>query len=273
VHKFDFALSEEKADMPASSTEVIDKKTAEGLLKANAVERNTRAMAALTFALQEDDMVLLLDGAMTDEWPDGLAYLVMEAIEREYRPKNLMQAVNLRRKLNAIKMKKGDAPTQMFKELNGIKARYGKLRIKVNDDDLMATAVVAAPQDYKGVLASEQRRLGAKCKLADLCECMEDLWSSTDEGQQNDDDADEETKEVALSAAATFQGKCFKSDEHKPTCDICNKNGHKEGDCWLLEKNKGKRPESFQRMMAKYEVAASSIENDAAYDDGKEMFV
>jgi gag-polypeptide of LTR copia-type len=287
LHKFSEALSKQD-DMPESAGEVIDEKTPEGLKKAIAKERNTRAMTALTFALQEDDSVLLLDGAMTTKWPDGEAHLIMKAIEREYRPKNLMQAVSLRRELNGIKMKKGEAPTQMFKELKGIKARYSKLGVTVSDEDLMATAVMAATKDYKGVLAAEQRRKGDDCTLDDLCECMEDLWSSTDEGQQQDDEG--ETKEVALyMEEGEFRGKCFKCNKsgHKksqcptinngkgqlPVCGFCAMPGHKEEDCWLLEKNRAKRPEYFQLKIAKYDTAAAIIESGAASDDDKEMFL
>ena len=62
LHNFHEALSEQ-ADMPESSETVLDVKTDEGSKQAAAVERNTRAMTALTFVLQEavnnnDDMMV-----------------------------------------------------------------------------------------------------------------------------------------------------------------------------------------------------------------------
>ena len=83
VSRFAEALAPQ-AMMPAREDELIDETTDDGRLKALAIRRNGVAMANLSMAFTSEGTIGLVYKAMTPEWPGGLAYLVMEALNKKY---------------------------------------------------------------------------------------------------------------------------------------------------------------------------------------------
>ena len=65
-----------------------DETTEVGKLKVLAIRRNGVAMANLSMAFTSEGKMGLVYKAMTPEWPGGLAYLVMEALNKKYHPQD-----------------------------------------------------------------------------------------------------------------------------------------------------------------------------------------
>jgi len=122
----------------------------------------------------------------------------------------------MRQMLNKVTMKKEQGASTLFEQLSAIQNHYNTATRQINEEDLIAVVLDAAPDEYKSILTSEQRLKGNRLKLGDLEEVMNQHWQQTVNGHQGS--ANGSGKEVALSA---FAGTCFN----------CNKKGHKASDC------------------------------------------
>ena len=131
VSRFAEALAPQTM-MPAREDELIDETTDDGRLKALAIRRNGVAMANLSMAFtSEGTMGLVQYKAMTPEWPGGLAYLVMEALNKKYRPQDTITRVELRQKLNKVAMKKNQDPATLFEQVSSIENQYNAPGVKI----------------------------------------------------------------------------------------------------------------------------------------------
>ena len=215
--------------------------------------------------------------AMTPEWPSGLAHLVVEALFKKYQPQDIITRVELRQMLNGIKMKKGEDPVTLFEQISSIENKYNK-NGKIDEEDLIAVVLDAAPSDYQSVLTIEQRLHPTDLKLDHLETCMNQYWRQTASARESDEN-DKDKTEVALLA---FNGKCFncgkfghKSPECKEPrkqrqtgprsgtqtkftgkCFNCGKSGHMGKDCWQKDENKDKCPRGYKVKEAEPGAAA-----------------
>jgi hypothetical protein len=146
-----------------------------------------------------------------------LAHLAVAAMFKKHRPQDTVTRVELRQALNNIKMKKGEDPATPFEQICSIENKCNAATKKIDEDDLIAVALDAAPSECQALLTSEQRRLGTSLKIDDLKAVMGQCWRQThspiDKGGKELDDA-----EIVLT---TFDGCCF----------ACKKKGHKAGKC------------------------------------------
>jgi hypothetical protein len=283
VYKFTQALKVGgETNLPAKEDDAIDISTDVGKLQSAAVRRNAIAMANLTMAFTSEATINLVYKAMTVEWPTGLAHLVVAAMFKKYRPQDTITRVELRQVLNNIKMKKGKDPATLFEQICSIENKYNTATKKIDEDDLIAVVLDAAPSEYQALLTSEQRRLGTSLKIDDLEAVMGQYWRQThspiDKGGKELDDT-----EIVLT---TFDGYCFickkkghkadkctekksgdktskryngSSSRPKMICYNCQKPGHMSKDCWLKEENKHKRP-------SRYKSTGSGEQGTAATD-------
>jgi hypothetical protein len=171
--------------------------------------------------------------AMEENWPAGLAHKVVAVMFKKYQPRDTMTRVELCQRLNKVTMKRGEDPGATFEQLSAVKKMYNTSTSKIEEEDLIAVVIAAAPKDYQSVL--------------------------TNENSGGDHD------EFALSA---FDGYCFRCKKrgHKshecPTkgqaeggggarkfngkCNSCGKTGHMEKACWSKAENKDKRPQCLK---------------------------
>jgi hypothetical protein len=77
----------------------------------------------------------------TEEWPGGLAYLVVVALHAKYMPDDIITKVELRQMLSKVKMKKDDEPSILFEQLSAIENRFNKPGQQIPDDDLIAAVL------------------------------------------------------------------------------------------------------------------------------------
>jgi hypothetical protein len=122
-----------------------------------AIKQNKVAMALLNVALKGEAMGNVILKSQSTEWPHGLAYKVMEALELRFNPSGIDKTVELDNKLAAIAMKKKDDPGDTIDCLEGISARYTMLGLAVDPQRLIAKALVVAPAEYNAALIGEKR--------------------------------------------------------------------------------------------------------------------
>ena len=81
VKKFVLALaSGGESDMPATESEALDTTTADGKRMSQAKERNAVGMAFLLMAFEKEADVSLAYKTMTNDWPGGRCYMVVELL-------------------------------------------------------------------------------------------------------------------------------------------------------------------------------------------------
>jgi hypothetical protein len=276
VYKFGEALAVEgDVDLPSNEAAEIDETTDEGKKQEAAIKRNSLAMANLSMAFTTDGTMQLIFKAMSNEWPEGKASDVVKYMLKKYKPQDTITRVELRQKLNKITMKRNADPATLFEQISSIENQYNAPGKKIEEADLIAVVLDAAPAEYQAVLTAEQRRRGTDLCVADLEEAMNQFWRQNQSPRTGGNDKND-GNEVSL-AAGDFGGTCYrckkkghranqcpdkkggdaknvegkkdykyKKGRFQGKCHNCGKEGHKEADCWFKEENKDKRPEGFK---------------------------
>lgn len=257
-----------------------------------AVERNSIAMAQLSMALTTDSGMALVFDAMTDDWPGGLAHVVMTSMEKKFQPADTLTRVELRTKLNGVSMSKSEDPATLFEQISTIQNMFRMSSGQIDEADLIAVVISAAPREYQSVLANEQIRLGSSVTIEALRKAMNMMWRSLG-GTAKKSGSDKDGKEFIMSA---FGGICFKCNQKghksyqcpkskedgasggnggagkfKGKCNNCGKTGHKDSACWMKESNKSKRPQWLQEKMKNGEQANVNV--DGGEDDASGEFI
>ena len=107
-------------NLPATESSVIDESTDDGKKQARAKRANKIALANLTMAFTTEALMGLIYKARTNDWPNGLAWMVMKEVHKKNFPKDLVSKIELRRELNAVSMKKEDDPAFLFEQISAI---------------------------------------------------------------------------------------------------------------------------------------------------------
>jgi hypothetical protein len=146
--------------LPEKEEEEIDETSNEGKVAAAATSHNAMAMACFTMAFVTEGMMMLLYQAMIPEWPNGLAYRVIESLASKFHPIDMMSKVEVRAELNSIAMKKKVKPSDLFEKISSVKNWYNCGVNTISEDELMAVVIGAAPIEYQSSLLNEQRNKG-----------------------------------------------------------------------------------------------------------------
>jgi hypothetical protein len=183
-----------------------------------------------------------------------------------------MKKVNLTNELAAVSCTKKGDPTKMVDAIIGIKGRYTKMGVTVDEKELIARVFIAVPSEYKSVLVAEQLRLADAFTLTHVRKTVQDIYDitfgkaardATSMAAESDGD-----KEISLANVQNgkqqggchkFGGTCFKcgkkghkasqcrsgsqnnssgSASHPKQCKFCGRNGHTEEKCWINPGNK-----------------------------------
>jgi hypothetical protein len=157
--------------MPADETTVIDETTSIGKLTAAAKKRNAIAVANMTMAFTTDSTMALVYKSKTSAWPSRLSHLIADALKAKYQPQDTMTRVELRHQLNKVKLKKGANPATLFEQLSSIENKYNNLTRQIDQEDLIAVVINAAPVEYQSVLTNEQLSINHRyeCSMEDTC--------------------------------------------------------------------------------------------------------
>ena len=156
VMKFKTALLRNTSILLESDSTSLDDSNPEQALLKIAKNKNAAAMAYLTMAFTSEMMMGLVYKSMTVDWPEGIAYLVVESLMKKCKPQDTITRVELRQKLNKVSMKKGQDPSTIFEQICSIENQYNAPGKHIEEDDLIAVVLDAATAEYQPVLTSEQ---------------------------------------------------------------------------------------------------------------------
>jgi hypothetical protein len=287
-HNFAKALQPEpESDLPTSSTTVIDESTEDGKKQAQAKKRNNIAMANFAQAFTSEGLMNILLKSMSAEWPRGKACLVVQGLFKKYQPQDVVTLVELRMALNKVSMKKNQDPATLFEQLKAIENKYTAESAQLDESEVIATILSAAPVEYQPVLTTVQLLKGDKVTVDDLEKAMTNMWRQRQakKGKEKDEDEDDDA-EIALGAIAKFCFKCKKKghkahecrsqggaeNKNKASngkqkkirgkCFNCGREGHRSVDCWAKEENKDKRP-AWYKDGNKNEYGKTAIVSDS----------
>lgn len=202
-------------NLPLREDEVIDTTTEIGAKQKAAMHRNDVAMACLTMAFTSETLIGMVYKSQTLLWPSGRAHIIMSSLMEQYEPKDRTLKVEMRKRLNGVKLSSGENPKKMFEQLAAIQNAYSNSERNIGDDELVAVVLGQAPKAYTTVLATEERIRGDNLTLKDLEQAMNVQWRISGV------DVDEQEAEESELGLSSFAGTCYK----------CKKSGHKAFQC------------------------------------------
>jgi hypothetical protein len=241
-----------------------------------AVKRNKLAISAFTLAFTTKALMNRVSKSKTSEYPRGLAWKITEGLMKKYRPVDRIAKVEAKAALRKIVMNEKEEPDDFFNKLSAVQQTYADSGLQ--DEDLITEAMVKVPTQYKSIIAATIQNKGSELTLDDIQEAM-NVQYRIEHNRIEDSDSDEENTEKALQANEGI--KCYNCGQpghkaagcpkkqtkgrggrnNKPgggrsngngngngyrkftgTCNNCGKVGHKQHQCWDLEKNKDRRP-------------------------------
>ena len=265
-------------DLPEREDSDVDPTTPEGKKATLALEKNALAMVNLSIACEADSAMAMIYKGSNEKWPNGRADLVVKALLHKFQPNDVASRMELRQKLNGLKLAKGENPANLFDQIDKIKNQFYHVASDVSDIELIAIITNVVSSEYKLVMTGERRLRGNDLTLEHLADALNEHWRSSgseiasSESQGSD-------REFVL---ASFGGYCFecKQQGHKQhecpnkrtdsyqntgnqnnqgqtqvgtprfgfagTCNNCGKRGHRFADCWDREENRDKRPPSYR---------------------------
>lgn len=232
-----------------------------------AKRRNAVAYANLSLAMNTEQTIRMLIAGQTAEWPNGLAWKVVQALHQRFKPADVVSKIELRRALNQISMSRKEDPTTLFEQLSKTENTFTTVIPTV---DAIAIVMDAAPSEYQAILTAEQRAKGNEITLEDISEAMVQHWRCLYGKRNSKLLVGEDAGPELGMAGIEFKGKCHNCNEygHKATacphkkrkysydkmkswnlkrrkCGNCGKLGHEEKDCWNKPENMHKKPKWY----------------------------
>jgi hypothetical protein len=137
---------------------------------------------------------------------------------KKYRPGDIIEAAEARRRLNDVSMNKNDDPAIVFEQLAEIEVAYTGTAIKITEQDCIGVVFATAAEKYHSVLTSEQCTKVADLTMDDLEDAMNQLWRQGGGSQKKHTGND--GGEMVLSA---FGGTCYNFQEKGHRAKQCPK--------------------------------------------------
>ena len=92
-------------------------------------------------------MNMVLD-SKTTAWPSGQAWEIIQELQEEYAPTNLMGDVEQQRELEAIYMKKNANPKVLFSQFTAIENRYRGRTPALTEKNKLTNIILRALDEY-----------------------------------------------------------------------------------------------------------------------------
>lgn len=183
-------------------------------------------------------------------------------LKERAQPKDTLTEVQFRMEYHKIRMKENESPRLFFERLAAVEAKFN---YKPTEAERLAQVFIGAENKYSTVLTSVEIAKCGKAKLEDFRVQMMSQYRKENVTDKKDDD---NIDELALASSSDLE--CYnckgrghmarncphprKKSTHKNNkqrksrgaCWTCDMKGHKQEDCWYLEKNKDKRPANWK---------------------------
>ena len=251
--------------------------------KVKLIKANTNAVCAYTLSLTGDQVFNYISGAMTSEWPEGLAYLITNQLYSTFQPSDLISSIEFNARLNAVVFKENDHPNDFFNKLSAIKMEFSTGRQLIPDTKIIPTVVRCVPAMYDQSVQDCIQANGDSTTLDQLSTLMQNKYRFAVTKGAIKEQTGAAQGEAVLVAYGGNDFTCYKCGQkgHKSndpkcplfgkqkrgngnqnqgggnkrkekgkgrfrgTCNHCNKRGHKAKDCWEKPENASNRPEGY----------------------------
>ena len=105
------------------------------------VKANEVAIAQLAMAFETDDLINKIYSAQDTDWPNGMAWKVVRDLMDEFHPTDIVSKVELKRRMNKVRMGKKDSPKVLFNQISAIKNAYDASNHIIDEEDLIAVVL------------------------------------------------------------------------------------------------------------------------------------
>jgi hypothetical protein len=159
--------------LPANDAIPLNKKKSDELQFIMYKNVNVVVMNLLTVMLSDvDAMIMLIDSTKTEDWPDGLAWKLIEKLRAKFKPSDTIASAEQLEKLMKIKLMKKQDPEYLESKIASLKTNYG---CQIREDLKIAAIVKAGGHQYSDTTCSKTKaikRAGGNVTSADLIQAM-----------------------------------------------------------------------------------------------------
>ena len=134
------------------------------------------AMTHLTMAFGSKGLLNKIASACTTDWPGGEAHKLVSLLKEKCAPRDQMATVERTRKLNSIRLKKGENLAKLCEQLKAIDNQFSDLTHRLSEDDKIANVLEKASDKYGMILANTAREKGSGLSLDQLEDVMKLQW-------------------------------------------------------------------------------------------------
>jgi hypothetical protein len=108
-----------------------------------AVKDNQIGMGILTMNVTSPLLIVKIEKLMTEEWPSGLFYKVIEMLNEKYRPRDMMSRAMQKQALMALKLTANEDPDDFGTAVSRLEIEYK--HILTEEDKVTALVGAAGP--------------------------------------------------------------------------------------------------------------------------------
>jgi hypothetical protein len=120
-------------------------------------EMNLHAMNIMTVMLSKSDLMLMMvESLKSQDWPDGLGYVLWEKLLRKFKLSGQIAAAKQAENLHALKLGKNADLTVLEEKISSLEAGYG---IPISKEMKISAIMKAAGKYYSDTIQSETRAI------------------------------------------------------------------------------------------------------------------
>ena len=112
------------------------------------------AVHFLTPSFEEEEHLVFIKDARTDDWPSGLACKIWKKPENEFRPRDILAEAELTKKLIGLTLAKGTDPQKLGKRIAIIQSHF---KVQVDEKETISAVVNAGGFRYADAIGQVQR--------------------------------------------------------------------------------------------------------------------